>query len=72
MLLHFSGPSPLDKEHTYSITSYTLNKDLNLESGFYLNDLYKEIGGYVLDKATIKSFKTIKRKHIKLTKKSQN
>ncbi|MGL5932574.1 MAG: YbhB/YbcL family Raf kinase inhibitor-like protein [Cetobacterium sp.] len=51
---HFGGPAPPDKDHTYSITLYALDKNLNLESGFYLNELYKEIEGHVLDKVTLK------------------
>nr|WP_297405972.1 hypothetical protein [uncultured Cetobacterium sp.] len=40
---HYGGPAPPDKEHTYSITFYALDTKLELESGFYLNELYKVI-----------------------------
>ena len=51
---HYGGPAPPDKEHTYSITFYALDTKLELESGFYLNELYKEMEGHILDKVILK------------------
>lgn len=51
---HYGGPAPPDKEHTYTITIYALNKELNLKEGFYLNELYKAMEGHILGKATLK------------------
>lgn len=51
---HFGGPAPPDKDHTYTITLYALDKNLNLEPGFYLNELYKEMEEHILDKATLR------------------
>lgn len=51
---HFGGPAPPDKEHTYTITLYALDKEIKLENGFYLNELYKEIDGHILDKVVLK------------------
>lgn len=50
---HFGGPAPPDKEHTYEITIYALDKEIKLENGYYLNELYKEMEGHVLDSATL-------------------
>lgn len=50
---HFGGPAPPDKEHTYKITIYALDKEVKLKSGYYLNELYKEMKGHILDSATL-------------------
>ncbi|MGL4357834.1 YbhB/YbcL family Raf kinase inhibitor-like protein [Cetobacterium sp.] len=50
---HFGGPAPPDKPHTYNITLYALDKDISFENGFYLNDLYKEIDGHILESITL-------------------
>lgn len=52
---HFGGPAPPDKDHTYSITLYALDKEIKLEEGFYLNQLYHEMKGHILDKITIEA-----------------
>lgn len=51
---HFGGPAPPDKEHTYNITLYALDKEIDLENGFYLNELYEKIEGHILDKVVLK------------------
>lgn len=51
---HFGGPAPPDKTHTYTITLYALDKNIKLESGFYLNELYKEIEGHIIEKTVLK------------------
>lgn len=51
---HFGGPAPPDKTHTYTISLYVLDKNLKLESGFYLNELYKEIEDHIVDKTILK------------------
>ena len=52
---HFGGPAPPDKDHTYNITIYALNKDIKLQPGFYLNELYNEMNGHIIDKVTLKA-----------------
>ena len=52
---HFGGPAPPDQDHTYNITIYALDKELNLENGYYLNELYKEMDGHILDQTTLKA-----------------
>lgn len=51
---HFGGPAPPDKEHTYTITLYSLDKNIKMEPGFYLNELYKEMEGHIIDEVTLK------------------
>lgn len=51
---HFGGPAPPDKVHTYNITIYALDKDLDLKNGYYLNELYEKMEGHVLGKTTLK------------------
>lgn len=52
---HFGGPAPPDKEHTYNITLYALNKEINLPQGYYLNELYKEMDGSIIEQVTLKA-----------------
>lgn len=52
---HFGGPAPPDKDHTYNITIYALNKDIKLQPGFYLNELYNEMNGHIIDKVTLQA-----------------
>lgn len=52
---HFGGPAPPDTDHTYNITIYALDKEINLQSGFYLNELYTNMDGHILDKVTLKA-----------------
>ena len=50
----FGGCAPPDKDHEYTITLYALDINyIDLNNGFYLNDLYKKIKNHVLDKAVL-------------------
>ena len=49
----YVGPTPLDEDHLYTLTVYALNDKLNLEQGFYLNDLYKALASKVVDQVEI-------------------
>lgn len=51
---HFGGPAPPDKEHTYTITLYALDKKIDLKNGYYLNELYKKMDGHILGKTVLK------------------
>ncbi|MFN2744340.1 MULTISPECIES: YbhB/YbcL family Raf kinase inhibitor-like protein [unclassified Bacillus (in: firmicutes)] len=44
----YCGPTPPDKDHFYTLTVYALDAELELERGFYLNDLYRKIKGHIL------------------------
>lgn len=50
---HFGGPAPPDKKHTYSFTLYALDKEISLENGFYLNELYKAIKDNIIGVAKL-------------------
>ncbi|MHA5066769.1 hypothetical protein ACX280_06340 [Cetobacterium somerae] len=49
------GPVPPNKTHTYTITLYALDKEIDLKKGFYLNELYDAIDGHVLEKIFLKA-----------------
>lgn len=50
---HYGGPMPPDKDHDYTLTVFALDRVLDLENGFYLNDLMKAMDGHVLGQAQI-------------------
>ena len=50
----FGGCAPPDKPHQYTITVYALDSMLDLEHGFYLNELLKAMEGHTLASATLK------------------
>ncbi|MGL5244894.1 MAG: YbhB/YbcL family Raf kinase inhibitor-like protein [Sarcina sp.] len=50
----YGGMAPPNKPHTYEIHIYALDKKLNLENGFYIDDLYKAMEGHILDSTCIK------------------
>lgn len=47
LTLRFGGPAP-SYEHEYELTLYALDQFLELEEGYYYNDLRKAIRGHVL------------------------
>ena len=49
----YGGPDPPDKEHEYTIKVFALNTVLKMNSGFYLNDLYRKMDGHVLAHAVL-------------------
>ncbi|MGL4510453.1 hypothetical protein [Cetobacterium sp.] len=51
----YGGSVPLNKTHTYTITLYALDKEMDLKKGFYLNELYDAIDGHVLEKTVLKA-----------------
>nr|WP_307776464.1 YbhB/YbcL family Raf kinase inhibitor-like protein [uncultured Cetobacterium sp.] len=51
----YGGPVPPNKTHTYTITLYALSKELDLEKGFYLNELYDAMEGNILEKTVLKA-----------------
>ena len=50
----YGGMGPPDKPHAYEIVVFALDKILDLENGFYLNELYDEMVGHILDNIVIK------------------
>ena len=50
----YGGMTPPDKPHIYELHVYALDKMLDLEKGFLLNELYQEMDGHILDQFTLK------------------
>jgi len=50
---HYAGPNPPEKPHHYTLTVFALSHDLDLESGFFYNDLLRKLTGNVLAQAKI-------------------
>ena len=48
MVNGYVGPAPPDKDHVYTLQVFALDTVLNLEEGFYLNELYKAMDGHIL------------------------
>ena len=44
----YGGMTPPDKPHTYELHIYALDKELDLENGFFMNELYHEMEGHIL------------------------
>lgn len=49
----FGGPAPEGCVHEYEMTIYALDCKLDLEEGFYYNDLRKEMRGHIIDRAKL-------------------
>lgn len=49
----YVGPGAPDKDHIYTFKVYATNRKLNLKEGFYLNEMYKELKGKIIEEATI-------------------
>lgn len=50
----YGGMAPPNAEHTYELTVYALSDELDLENGFYANDLFHAMEGKILAQTTIK------------------
>lgn len=50
----YGGMTPPDKEHIYELHIFALDKLLDLENGFLLNELYREMDEHILDSFTLK------------------
>lgn len=55
IILNYGGPTPPDKDHTYTLYVYAHTNELLLEKGFYYNEFLKELDKqkYVMDKVKI-------------------
>ena len=49
----YIGPTPPDKDHKYKLTVYALDSKLELDEGFFLNELLEKMDGHILDKAAV-------------------
>lgn len=51
----FGGCAPPDKDHEYIVTLYALDiESIDLEDGFYLNELYHKIDKHIIESSSIK------------------
>jgi len=52
----YGGCAPPDKDHGYTIKLYALDCMLDLERGFYTNELLHAMSGHVLDRAGLRAW----------------
>lgn len=50
----YGGMAPPDAPHLYEMHVYALDSKLEIENGFYLNDLHKKMDGHILAQFTLK------------------
>lgn len=50
----YGGMTPPDQSHTYELHVFALDCLLKLQKGFYLNQLYHEMEGHILEEYTLK------------------
>ena len=50
----YGGMAPPDSPHLYELHVYALDTLLPLENGFYMNTLYHQMDGHILDQYTLK------------------
>ena len=51
---YYGGMMPPDAPHVYELHVYALDSVMDLENGFYMNDLYKKMDGHILAQYTLK------------------
>lgn len=47
----YNGPNPPDQTHDYVLRVFALDDNLNLENGFWMNELLHKMNGHVLSSA---------------------
>lgn len=47
----YNGPQPPDKPHNYRLMVFALDTNLELQNGFWLNELQHQMQGHILDTA---------------------
>jgi len=51
--ISYGGCAPPDKDHIYTVTLYALNKKLDIQAGFFANELINKMQGNILGSATL-------------------
>lgn len=51
----FGGMAPPDAPHLYELHVFALDTMLELEKGFYMNELYKKMDGHIIEQYTLKA-----------------
>ena len=54
----YGGMAPPDAPHLYELHVFALDAMLDLNTGFYMNDLYKKMDGHILETYTLKGYYT--------------
>jgi Raf kinase inhibitor-like YbhB/YbcL family protein len=49
----YGGMAPPDQDHLYELHVFALDTKLDLEKGFYMNEMFKAMNGHILAQATI-------------------
>ncbi|MEG2868945.1 MAG: YbhB/YbcL family Raf kinase inhibitor-like protein [Terrisporobacter sp.] len=50
---YYGGMAPPDKPHIYDLSVYALDTVLDLENGFYPNEMFKKMKGHILESISI-------------------
>lgn len=50
---HYTGPTPPDQDHTYTLTVYALDTKLDLTDGYWLNAFYHASAGHIIEQTSI-------------------
>lgn len=50
----YGGMTPPDAPHLYEVHVFALDTILELQNGFFLNELYRKMDGHILDQFTLK------------------
>jgi len=53
IIKRYTGPTPPDKDHNYTLTVYALDCSLKLADGYFLNKFRDKIKDHILDSAEI-------------------
>lgn len=51
---YYGGMAPPDEPHIYELRVYALDTLLDLQSGFYMNEMFRQMEGHVLAEAVVK------------------
>lgn len=53
LMTHYVGPVPPDKDHIYTLYVYALDQPIDVQDGFYLNEMLAKMEDGLVDMATI-------------------
>ncbi|MHC1685099.1 MAG: YbhB/YbcL family Raf kinase inhibitor-like protein [Clostridiaceae bacterium] len=54
LAIGYGGMTPPDAPHVYELHVFALDTNLELQEGFYMNELYKAMDGHVIEQTTLK------------------
>ncbi len=50
---YYGGMAPPNEPHTYEVHVYALDKVLDLQNGFFMHELYRQMRGHILAEETL-------------------